>query len=63
MLFERVEHTKIDRHLLLPNVIENIIIQYMIRPNVNQLMLLEDSNAVKAKTNLVLRSRCKGKYR
>ena len=41
MLFERVQHTGKECHLLLPNVINNIIIQYMTQRNLNQLMLLK----------------------
>ena len=63
MLFERVEHTEKDWHLLLPNVIRqynNTIHDSSILKPVDAIL---DKNVVEVKTNLMLRARFKIKYK
>ena len=61
MLFERVEHTKKDWHLLLPAVIKQYTNTVHDSTKLKPIDAIKDSNAPDAKTNLALRSILKRK--
>ena len=63
MLFERVEHIKKEWHLLLPNVIKQYNNTIHDSTKFKPIDAIKDSDTPEAKTNLVLRSRFKRKYK
>ena len=63
MLFERVQHTKKKWHLLLPNVIKQYNSTIHDSTKFKPVDTIKDSNAPYVKTDLVLRSRFKRKYK
>jgi len=63
MLFERVEHTKQDWHLLLPSVVKRYNNRIHSSTKLKPVDAIQDKNAVEAKTNLMLRASFKRKYK
>ena len=63
MLFERVEHTGKSWHLLLPAVIKQYNNTIHSSTKLKPIDAIKDSNAIEVKTNLMLRSRFKRKYK
>ena len=61
MLFERVDHTKKDWHLLLPNVIKQYSNTLHDSTRLKPIDAIKDSNAPDVKTNLTLWARVKRK--
>ena len=63
MLFERVEHTKTDWHLLFQAVIKQYNNTIHEATRLRPVDAIQDKNAVEVKTNLMLRARLKRKYK
>ena len=63
MLFERVAHTGKSWHLSLPAVIKQYNNTIHSSSKLKPVDAIKDSNAIEVKTNLMLRSRFKRKYK
>ena len=61
VLFERVQHTGKDCHILLPNVIKQYNNTISESTKFRPVDAIHDKNAVEVKTNLMLRARVKRK--